>query len=476
MPPPSELRAKAGVETDHSPAHPGVPGVPTVLRVLGIALVLYLAFGKGFAYAGVAPVFVGEVLLVTVVFVALASDTALPRNAAAAVAALLVGVAVVQLAVDRFTAADPWLESLRGVAPIYYSGFAFAVYALLRRYEGRAGPTAVMRAIDGAFARAAPVVVALIALVLAVRLLGGPSFGPTWPISGGPLLISKATDIAVALSVVLPVLLAPSAGFTTIRHRRWLLAIWVAIALVVSFRSRAALGGIVIGYAVGRPSLTRALRGLLAVAVLLVVLGVSGLTITLGRQRELSFRSGVESVASLVGFDDSIDNSRLTGTRNWRIAWWSEIWDDVTSRPMVLHGYGWGDNLAIRYDVVPPGADRDPRVLRAPHNIFFSLAGRGGLAVAVGFVLVPILTVVRSFRRRGDRSVAVAGARAGISAAVVVAFSDVYLESPQGGIVMWTLIGFLWWVDARHDDGLAEASSAEPERTAHPRPSAMTSS
>jgi O-Antigen ligase len=473
--PRSGLRPKAGVEADQSRAH---PGAPTVLRVLGIALVLYLAFGKGFAYAGVAPVFVGELLLVTVVLAALGSDTALPRNAAAAIAALLAGVALVQLAVDRFTGADPWLESVRGVAPIYYSGLAFAVYALLRRYEARAGPTAVMRAIEGASARAAPVVVVLIALLLVVRTAGGPSFGPTWPISGGPLLITKATDIAVALTIVLPALLARPAGLTTPRHGRWLLVMWVAIALVVSFRSRAALGGLAIGYAVARPSLGRAVRGLLAIAVLLVVLYVSGLTVTLGRQRELSFRSGVDSVASLVGIDEGIDNSRLTGTRNWRITWWSEIWDDVTSRRMVLHGYGWGDNLAIRYDVVPPGADRDPRVLRAPHNIFFSLAGRAGLAVAVGFLLVPVLTVARSFTRRGphDRSFAVDGARAGVAAAVLVAFSDVYLESPQGGIVMWTLIGFLWWVDAAHDDRVARATPAEPELTPHRRASPTTSS
>jgi O-Antigen ligase len=473
--PGSRLRRRAGTDADHPAAH---PGVPTVLRVLGIALVLYLTFGKGFAYAGVAPLFVGEVLLVTVVLAALGSDTALPRSAAAAIAALLTGVALVQLAVDRFTAADPWLESLRGIAPIYYSGFAFAVYALLRRYEASAGPRAVMRVIDDTFARAAPIVVVLVVLVLAARTLGGPSFGPTWPISGGPLLITKATDIAVALSVVLPALLARPAGPPTVRHRRWLLALWVSIAVVVSFRSRAALGGLAIGYAVARLSLARAVRGLLAVAILLLVLYVSGLTVTLGRQRELSFRSGVDSVASLVGIDENIDNPRLTGTRNWRIAWWSDIWDDVTSRRMVLHGYGWGDNLAIRYDVVPPGADRDPRVLRAPHSIFFSLAGRAGVLVAVGFLLVPVLTVARSFTRRGphDRSPAVEGARAGVAAAVVVAFSDVYLESPQGGIVLWSLIGFLWWVDAPHDDEVADAMPEDPEAAPHGRPAARTSS
>jgi hypothetical protein len=335
-----------------------------------------------------------------------------------------------------------------------------------------------MRVIDDAFARAAPIVVVLVVLVLAARTLGGPSFGPTWPISGGPLLITKATDIAVALSVVLPALLARPAGPPTVRHRRWLLALWVSIAVVVSFRSRAALGGLAVGYAVARLSLARAVRGLLAVAILLLVLYVSGLTVTLGRQRELSFRSGVDSVASLVGIDENIDNPRLTGTRNWRIAWWSDIWDDVTSRRMVLHGYGWGDNLAIRYDVVPPGADRDPRVLRAPHSIFFSLAGRAGVLVAVGFLLVPVLTVARSFTRRGPhhRSPAVEGARAGVAAAVVVAFSDVYLESPQGGIVLWSLIGFLWWVDAPHDDEVADEMPADPEPAAHGRPAARTSS
>jgi hypothetical protein len=41
------------------------------LRLLGLGLVLYLAFGKGFAYAGIPPVFVGEVLLVVVLVAAL---------------------------------------------------------------------------------------------------------------------------------------------------------------------------------------------------------------------------------------------------------------------------------------------------------------------------------------------------------------------------------------------------------------------
>ncbi len=445
-----------------------------VLRLLGIALVLYLAFGKGFAYAGVPPVFVGELLLVVVVLAALSSDTALPQNLAAVIAAVLVGLALVQLAVDRLVTNDPWLESLRGVAPIYYSGFAFAVYALLRRREAEVGPTRVLRLIEGALARAAPVVVVIISLLVLRSLRVSPAT-PAWPISGGPLLPTKATDISVALVIVLPALLVRSPAPTALRHRRWLLVLWIMVAVVVTFRSRGALGGLAAGYALASPNLTRMLRGLAAVTVLLVVLYTSGLSVTMGKQRELSFRSGVDSVASLLGADEGL-NSRLTATRNWRIDWWSDIWTDVGSRQMLLHGYGWGDNLAIRYGVVPPGEDRDPRVLRAPHSIFFSLAGRAGVVTAVGFVLVPVLTIARSFtrRRRVGRSLAVEGARAGVAAALVVASSDVYLESPQGSIVFWSLIGFLWWVAARHDE--SDWESVPVEEAAQPRSVATTSS
>jgi hypothetical protein len=471
-------RTDGGTTAVTSTSRPIAPtGAPTILRVLAIALLLYLAFGKGFAYAGIPPVFVGELLLVTVVLAALSSETALPRNPAAAITAVIAGVALVQLAVDRLSGADPWLESLRGVAPIYYAAFGFAVYALLRRYEGMVGAGAVMQTVEGALRRAAPLIVVVIGLLIVVRTFGGQSGGPSWPISGGPLFITKATDIAVALSLVLPALLAPPTERTRPWHRRWTLAVWILVAVVVSFRSRAALGGLAFGYAVSRPSLARCLRGFVAISVLLVVLYTSGLSVTLGRQRELSFRSGVESVASLVGIDESIDNRRLTGTRNWRIEWWSRIWDDVTTDRMVLHGFGWGDNLAVRYDVVPPGADRDPRVLRAPHNMFFSLAGRAGLLVAVGFLLVPVLTAARSLTRPGrhGRSFAVEGARGGVAAAVVVSFSDVYLESPQGGIVLWSLVGFLWWVAAPHVDD-AESTHARSEHAPQRRPSAATSS
>src|SRR5262245_38904796 len=95
--------------------------VPLSLRVLFAGLVLYTAFGKGFAYAGIPPLFIGEVLLVIVIAGALRTSAHVPRNGAALLAACLAGLAVVQLAIDRFVGADPLIESLRGAATIYYA-------------------------------------------------------------------------------------------------------------------------------------------------------------------------------------------------------------------------------------------------------------------------------------------------------------------------------------------------------------------
>ena len=130
----------------------------------------------------------------------------------------------------------------------------------------------------------------------------------------------------------------------------------------------------------------------------MLALYVSGATITMQR-REVSYDALTDAVASVVGGkpEDEIGGGYV-GTAEWRARWWSDIWDDVAAQDMYLTGHGWGDNLAVRYGIVPASAADDPRVLRLPHNIFFSLAGRAGLVVAVAFIAIPVLTIARTFR------------------------------------------------------------------------------
>lgn len=423
-------------------------GSSLAMRVLFAGLVLYAAFGKGFAYAGWPPLFVGEVLLVVVLASATRPWAAIPRNPAALVTVALLGMAGVQFALDRVDASVPLLETIRGLAPIYYSAYAFAAYALLRQWESRTSRAVVVDGIERAVERATPLVLGVV-LVLAALLLVEPAGLPTWPGSGVPLLLTKPGDIAVTLVLVSSLLLSPLARRVT-NPRTVLIVMWCAAALCVTFRSRGALLALVAGLVVARPNLVRLAKGALAIVAVVVVLYVTGSRVEV-RGREVSYEAAGDAVASVLGTEPEDEiGSNYVGTRNWRAQWWEDIWADATAEPMLLHGHGWGDNLAVRYGVVTRDAANDPRVLRLPHSILFSLIGRAGVLFAVAFMAVPVLTVARSLRRRTGPAAGpvVDGARGAVVAAVVTGLFGVFIESPQGGILFWNLIGFLWWACA----------------------------
>ena len=419
---------------------------PALLRLLFVGLMLYAAFGKGFAYAGWPPVFVGELLLACVLLAAARPWAAIPRNAAAVVTAGLVALAIVQFAVDRLGAAVPLQETLRGLAPIYYSAFAFALFALLRSLERTAGRHVVLAQVDRGLTKATPWVLAAL-VVLAVLLLVEPAGLPTWPTSGVSLLLTKSGDIAVTLVLFASLLFTDGAVKRFGAWRHLLVAMWALTALLVTFRSRGALLALIVGLVIMRPHLVRIVKAVLVGIAVVLALYVTGLSLGVGG-REISYEAIGDAVASVLGAgpEDQIGSNYLD-TTNWRADWWGEIWTDVREERMILHGRGWGDNLALRHGVIPALAADDPRALRLPHNIFFSLVGRAGLLTAIGFLLVPLLTIIRTFRGNGAPTARplVEAARGAVAAAVTTGLSDIYLESPQGGILFWSLIGFLWW-------------------------------
>ena len=61
----------------------------------------------------------------------------------------------------------------------------------------------------------------------------------------------------------------------------------------------------------------------------------------------------------------------------------------------------------------------------------------------------------------------VQAARGALVAGIATGLVDVYLEAPQGGILFWSLLGYLWWALAKPIDGAvpeapAVAGSAVP--------------
>lgn len=432
---------------------------PASLRLLFLGLVLYAAFGKGFAYAGYPPVFVGEVLLAVVLVAAVRPSTVIPRNAAALITGLLVGFAVVQFAVDRLDAGVPLIETVRGLAPIYYCGYAFGTYALLRAYQERSGRDVVLASIERGVVWVLPWVLGTSA-VLAALLLVEPEGLPTWPGSGTPLLLSKSGDIAVGLVLFAPILWSPRFAHRFGGHRLLLAGMWGTAVLLVAFKSRGALLALVVGLVVTRPHVVRLVKGTVAVVTVVLVLYVTGLSIEYAG-REMSYDAVGDAVASVLGTapEDQVGGSYL-GTRNWRADFWSAIWADVRQERLVLHGRGWGDNLAVRHGFLLTADADDPLVLRLPHSIFFALAGKAGVIVAFSFLLVPVLTVVSTFRSRAPQPTPLMtmAARGAVAAALTTGLMDDYLTAPQGGILFWSLIGYLWWATAQP----IASDSAEP--------------
>lgn len=436
--------------TGSAPAAAATADRPSLsLRWLFVGLVLYASFGKGFAYAGWPPLFVGEVLLLLVLAAAVRPWMSFPRNLPALFTAFLVALAAGQLVLDRLISDVPLLESLRGIAPIYYAGYAFGLYALLRAYEERAGRQAVAATVEQAMVRAAPWAIGVLTLLAAFLVVEPPGL-PTWPVSGVAMLLTKPWDIAVGLVLFVPAVLSSRVAGRRVGHSVPLVALWFGAALLVAFRSRGALLALLLGLVVMRPHAARLMKGLMVALVVGLVLYTSGLTIQV-RSREISYDAIGDAVASMLwsGTEDDVGNTYV-GTTTWRADWWGGIWADVRAETMLLHGYGWGDNLAVRYGIKRslPG---DEPALRMPHSIFFSLAGRAGVVMAVGFLLVPVLTISSTFRRRAPcpAPTTMQAARGALLAGIVSGLVDVYLEAPQGGILFWGLLGYLWWAVAK---------------------------
>lgn len=444
---------------------------PPALTTLGVCLALYLGLGKGFSHFGVPPVFIGEVLLLTMVAASLRPTMRIPTTLPAVLiyACLLLGVAQLSVDVTRQDGA-PVLESLRGFAVLYYALFSLVTYALLRRHEATVGVGTVLDLVDRWLRRSAAVVVPVLA-VLALRYLFDLPAAilhffaeeralPTWP-SGALVIQTKPADIAVALVVFMPVVFKDFRRTDRSNYRLVLLTLWVLAALLVTARSRGALlafaaGGLV----VFQHQLRTVARIAMGTGLIVLILFVSGARVQVG-PRELSFDGLVSSVASLTEESDGSDSTNAVETAQWRSAWWSDIWADVEDNRMVLHGRGWGDNLALRFGVVQAEDADDPLVLRLPHNIFFSLAGRAGLLTAVTFIAVIIISIASTRRSQlghaADRP-SVRAARGALAAALAAGLTDVYLESPQGAIVLWTACGFLWWATASARGGPTERS------------------
>ncbi|MBX9823659.1 MAG: O-antigen ligase family protein [Xanthobacteraceae bacterium] len=409
-----------------------------LLLLLGV-LAGYAFMGKGFAYLGAPPVFVGEIalLLGTLVFFRIGLMFACLATLPSLILATMMAWTLVRtLPYVRAYGID----ALRDSAIVIYGAFSYIVIALLLD-DGRRLDQLVQR-----YARF------LDFFVPAVPILFGVcqymrEWVPNVPGTQVPIVMLGAGEV--------PVHLAGAAVFAMVGFYRptvlWIVSL-IAAVLMASALNRGGMLAFVIPVCLAAV-LSGKVRSLVKVVVVgLMIFGAAYAvekTVTGDRgaegqmQRQLQPSQFVENAQSIFGHSDS----KLEGSRRWRLEWWALILDDTLhGGPHFWTGRGYGLNLAVEDGF---GGGREANPLRSPHNAHMTLlarAGVPGLALWILFLVSWFGTMLGAFfdaRRRRQKTwadlflVVVCYALG----CIINATFDVALEGPMQGIWFWCLIG-----------------------------------
>ena len=404
------------------------------LAALAIGLLGYAVAGRGFAYVGVPPLFVGEVLLafglLTVVTLRGRADR-VPTLALR----LLLGV-VVWAAIRVVMGVPTWgLDAVRDGMLVVYGLFAVIAAALVMDQPER------LRRLVRWF----PLVVlglAVVAWPVHFFMKLSPGTMPEWPWAPVEIVQTKPGDLLVLMATAVAFVVG---GFE--KPRPLVLAGLVAGTLGLMITSRGGMLGFVLGMglvALWKPASARFGR-LVYVGALLVMIGLavgaSGVQVN-GGTREISLDQLVENVKSITGRSE---NSTLQGTAQWRLEWWGKIIGYTFGGRYFLDGKGFGINLASDDGFAVDEAES----LRSPHNSHLNVLARGGVPMFTVWMAIQGLwlwtvgrAAVDARRRRLDAWAAfyaVCGAF-WLGAHVNASF-DVYLEGPMGAVWFWVVFG-----------------------------------
>jgi hypothetical protein len=403
--------------------------------VMAGSLVGYAVFGKGFAYLGVAPFYIGEIMLLLGCLVLLRTGCMI-----AAMGSIPSWLLVLLMAWVVARSADDLLrygiDALRDSVVVLYGAFAFIVAALLLDKPSRIDDLVRRyRQFSTGFVILAPVIL--------VFSNTAPDRLPAWPNSGLPLFAVRTGEAAVHL--------AGATVFALLGFRRqgwmWSLCLLLGIAVVFS-QSR---GGLL---AIAAPATIAALFAwngqqvfrLVAIAALVVTFAVLlDVNIQNPSGRNLDFD---QFAANLTSIFSGSTTGNLDGTKEWRMRWWETIFQYTVHGEHFWFGKGFGINLAVA-DGFVVGLENGGAPLRSPHNVHLTILARSGvpglalwgLMLASWFVMV--LRNARVAWRDGEplRAKFFLFIACYVLAALIDASFDVAIEGPMIGIWFWVLIG-----------------------------------
>jgi hypothetical protein len=411
------------------------------LVLLSGVLIGYALIGKGFAYFGYPPVFIGEIAFATGVAFFLRSLCLSASLASWPSLALAATMAWVLLRTLPFLG-DYGVDALRDSVVIMYGGFAFIVIALLLEDSHR------MLAILQYYDKFVSIFILVIPAVLALGHFAAESV-PYLPGSNVPVIEVRAEEAAVHLAGVAVFVIA---GFRKVTLL--FIILYLVSAVMASVTSRGAMLAIAVPVVFATLALGKIRRLIAAFALGLALFFAAYFveTATTDHQepvataeRSISTRQIMDNVASLFGSG----GEQTEGTVTWRTDWWNTIIANTVYGPYFWTGRGFGLNIAQADGFgAPETPDRPP--LRSPHSVHMTLLARAGVPGLVlwGIFLASwfgmLSNAMLAARRRGQTEWAGLFLFIGcyVMAAVINASFDVALDVPMPGIWFWCLVGF----------------------------------
>jgi len=396
--------------------------------IAGFLLLGYLTMGRSFAYLGIPPIFIGEVVLAAFLLLK-------PRIALGTWAASLLRPSPLNglgLALLAFMAYGLWQvgRGILGGSPVvhtlkFFTFNYYTLYLFMGIWIGLHSPDFLPKLI-----RVIAWVNGIYGVIYIVALRDVAAYVPG---SDVPLFSAPSAQVVVILGLLC--------------FERDLRAVWfvlllnIVVTLVWQVRAEwagLAFGILAWGFLAGR------IGRVLAIGTAgLAVLGmIEFAEIPLvGRNSDVSLS---ETVARAIAPIDKDLARKLSpnaayhaGTAEWREIWWDAIWRSVHSRPMTeAFGHGYGFPLI---SVAPKEAQKNNEEDRTPHSVFYYALGyTGWVGVAIyGALQLAIVGLLwRAYRAGGSP----AGLVFWVMAMVRVSFEEGF-ETPFKAIPFYLLWG-----------------------------------
>jgi hypothetical protein len=415
---------------------------------IAFLLIGYIFLDKGFAYLGIAPIFIGEITIgLSVLSVILYGGV---RPAMRSRLAWLWLVFALWGAIQTVPYVRVYgIDALRDSVIWGYGILALIIAAFLIRSQQFSKVIDVYTRFLPWFLFWAPV-----AYILS-RVLGDAV--PLMPGTDMPMLTVKAGDMAVHVAGAAAFLLLALAHSSDGPRRKtgfflkeWVLWLgWLFGIAVLGTANRGGLlaNGIAILIVVClRPMSVSKLGKVVLIGLLATLVFFSlRIQIEVKRGRSVSPEQFLANIQSIVG--DEEDTGNLNNTKEWRLEWWNSIINYTFFGEYFWTGKGFGINLAD--DDGFQGTAWEGK-LRSPHNGHFTILARAGVPGFTLWILLQATFAIGLLRAyfRALRASEVWWARLNLwilaywIAFLVNASFDVSLEGPQQGICFWSLFGF----------------------------------